>query len=168
MDSRHNEPVFFHISQGVDRPGGTRVDVRRWALAALVLALLGLAGWLYLEQATVAASYGASVRQLQDEKERLRREITALRAEVAVAGSLTRLNALAEKMGYTLPEATDSGRRLVVQYEAPSEETPVDEREASGQGALPEEGLDVGGRVKGWVSQLGEWLGAPTESQGRR
>lgn len=168
MRTQRDEPVFYHISEGVGRPGGTRVDLRRWGYAALALAFLGLAGWLYLEQATVAASYGASVRQLQDEKERLRREITSLRAEVAVAGSLERLTALAEQMGYTLPDATDASRRLVVTYEQPAVQAAPEAEPAGARAGATHEGSALGQRVQEWVSQLGEWLGAPAQPQPNR
>jgi hypothetical protein len=162
-DGRTPTP-FFHLSQVVGRTGGTRVDLRRWAYAGLVLALLGLAGWLYLEQATEVASYGYEVRRLQDEKERLRRELTSLRAQVAVAGSLERLEALGAELGYVLPEATDPARRLVVSYRLPEEEAAGDAANAGG--AANAGSADVGGevpslegRVRGLVGRLGEWFG---------
>ena len=170
-DSQTPTP-FFHISQVVGRTGGTRVDVRRWAYAGLVLALLGLAGWLYLEQATEVASYGYEVRRLQDEKERLRRELTALRAQVAVAGSLERLEALGAELGYVLPEATDPARRLVVAYHLPGEDTAgvADGGAGSTESTAPSEAQGPGPArfVRGLVGRLGEWFGVePPEGEGR-
>lgn len=164
MESRRTEVPFFHISQAAGRSGGTRVDVRRWAFAGLVLALLGLAGWLYLEQAAEAASYGATVRQLQDQKERLRREITSLRSEVAVAGSLTRLTALAKELDYVLPEATDPVRHLVIEYPEPEPLASAVAEDAPADGKATEAETAIGRRVRAMVTQLGEWLGTPVES----
>jgi len=107
------------------------------------------------------------VRQLQGQKERLRREITALRSEVAVAGSLSRLRALAKEMGYVLPEATDPVRHLVIEYEMPDAE---ESRVADGpqaDGVLTAGDSAIGGRVRAMVAQLGEWLGAPIEEPSR-
>ena len=163
-DGRTPTP-FFPISQVVGRTGGTRVDVRRWAYAGLVLALLGLAGWLYLEQATEVASYGYAVRRLQDDKERLRRELTSLRAQVAGAGSLARLEALGAELGYVLPEATDTSRRLVIAYRVPEAEAPLSNavhtdatQEAAGPG--------VARFVRGLVGRLGEWFGVEPAAGG--
>ena len=164
MDRGQTPPPFFHISQTAGRTGGTRVDLHRWAYIGLVMALLGLAAWLYLEQTTEVAWYGYEVRQLQDRKERLRRELTALRAKVAVAGSLTRLEALAEELDYTMPEATDTSRRLVVEYR-------LLDADADAAGALPDAADTASGAgepgvarfVRGLVGQLGEWFGVVSE-----
>lgn len=157
--NRHSEAPFFHLGQRVDRSGATRVDLRRWAYVGLAVTLLGLVGWLYLEQASEVAAYGYEIRQLENDRERLRREITALRAEVAMQGSLQRLRGIGEALGYAMPGASDPERYAVVEYRLPPEPSegdarvPADGDTGSGGGA--------GGLMRAIVRELGALLGIP-------
>jgi len=161
MASRRSGSPFFHLERpSTSRGGVTRIDIRKWSLIVLGLVLFGLVGWLYLEQASRVAGYGYTIRQLENRKERLRREITALRAEVAVSGSLTRVHQAGEELGYALPDATDPGRRLVVEY------APIQRGDLAGAGGgplSPDGSIEQSGGVvptaKGLVGDLREWLG---------
>lgn len=111
------------------RPGGrsisVRVDVHMLLFFGGMIILIGLAGWLYLQQASQVAAYAHEIRQLEREKEKLHREMVALRAEVAQAGSLRRVHEVGSQLGYRLPDAAESGARLRVQYVIPPQPTPA-------------------------------------------
>jgi hypothetical protein len=49
----------------------------------------------------------------------------ALRAEVAQAGSLKRVQEMGAQLGYRLPDAQDAGARLRVEYVIPPQPTPT-------------------------------------------
>lgn len=100
-------------------PGVTRADIRNVAFVAIMLALIGLAGWLYLYQTSEVASCARQIKDLEQVRERLHREIIVLRAEVARLGSLRRVLELGERLGYGLPEASDSSRHLSVVVRPP-------------------------------------------------
>jgi len=68
----------------------TKVDLRSLAFFSVMLILIGLAGWLYLRQASEVAAYAHEIRELERDKERLLREITSLRADVAITARLRR------------------------------------------------------------------------------
>jgi len=159
--SRHSETPFFHVGQGLERSGATRIDLRRWAYVGLAVILLGLVGWLYLEQASEVASYGYEIRQLENRKERLRRELTALRAEVAMQGSLERIYAAGNSLGYSMPAADDSARRLAIEYVMPP---PSPETDSSARGAAATvEGAGVASFLRGLLGGLGGGSAASME-----
>lgn len=121
---RRADRLLFYVGQRVDRSGATRVDLRRWAYAGLALLLIGTVGWLYLEQTSRVASYGYEIRQLEERKETLRRELTALRAEVATASSLQRIRAVGESAGYAMPDMSDPSTYVVIEYRLPPTPAP--------------------------------------------
>ena len=138
MSLRRDRPIFPGGRTTSDLPPLIRVDPRTLAYFAVVLVLVWLAGWLYLHQASEAAAYAHEIRGLMQSKERLRRDIIALRAQVALEGSLNELRATGEQWHYSLPAASDPQRRLVLEAElesAPAELTdepliaPTSERE---------------------------------------
>ena len=135
----------------------TRLDVRKWSMVVVGLLLFGLVGWLYLEEASGVAARGYTIRKLENDKERLRREITALRSEVAAAGSLERIRRAGEELGYVLPDATDSAR-LVIEYVPLGNKAgagpETDLREESSASA--EDGQAQG---SGLLAGIREWLG---------
>lgn len=151
--------LFFYKRRPGERPPVVRASPYRVIYFASMLLLIGLAGWLYLYQASQVASYAREIRQLEWEKERLHRDMVALRAEIAMLGSLERLMQAAEALGYRLPDAGDSVHRLTVEYQLPSVasvETP---------GPLPEaEVVHVGQSLfRRLMEQLEEWLRTPVE-----
>jgi hypothetical protein len=141
----------------------TKVDLRMLAFFSIMLALIGLAGWLYLRQASEVAGYAHEIRELEREKERLHREITALRAEVALRSSLQRVYAEAEKLGYHVPEASDSSRRVTV-VSQPQQEPSVGSP-ATGQEPPPGSDALLGSRqgsmLQRLLAQLKVWLDGP-------
>jgi hypothetical protein len=114
MHDRQNRLFFFSRRQG-DLPPLIRVEPRTFAYFAVILVLVGLAGWLYLQQASQVALHAHEIRQIQQHKERLRREIIALRAEVAQYGALERIAEAAQTKGYSLPSATERSRLVLLE-----------------------------------------------------
>jgi hypothetical protein len=84
------------------------------AYFTVILVLVGLAGWLYLYQASQVALYAHEIRQIQQDKEWLRREIIALRAQVAQYGALEHVMDVAQAKGYSLPSATDRTKLIIL------------------------------------------------------
>jgi hypothetical protein len=169
LDRREGPPIFVRPRDGT-ATGLIRVDVRSLTFFAVLLALIGLGGWLYLQQASEVAALAHEIRVLERDKERLHLEITALRGEVAMLGSLGRVLEAGTQLGYTMPDTFDRQRRLRVVYEplpAPTEEpaAPVvtDGEPASGQ-AFPEDRAP--GLVQRLVDQLRAWIAAPVEDGG--
>jgi len=138
------------------RPGGrsisVRVDVHMLLFFGGMIVLIGLAGWLYLHQASQVATYSHEIRQLEREKEKLHREMIALRAEVAQAGSLKRVQEMGAQLGYRLPDAQDTGARLRLEYVIPPQPTPT---LSLPLGAAPPDAL---AEPEGFLERLGRQL----------
>jgi hypothetical protein len=131
------------------------VDPRTLAYFGVILVLVWLAGWLYLHQASEAASYSNQIRDLMRSKERLRREIIALRAQVAMEGSLRDLRAAGEEWQYTLPSASDPVRRLRIEI-APAPVAPdKDAGDGPAQGPV---GVPEGQSSWGRIGPLPTWM----------
>lgn len=147
----------------------TKIDLRSLAFFSVMLVLTGLAGWLYLRQTSEVAAYAHEIRELEAQKERLHRQIVSLRAEVALLGSLQRVQAEGARLGYRLPEASDTAHRLRLVYQ-PSQPTPAS-ASASGEG---EPSAASGPRGPRWSvrevfqrlwTQFQEWLESPPASE---
>ena len=168
-DRREGPPLFVRPRDGA-AVGLIRVDVRSLTFFAVLLSLIGLGGWLYLQQASEVASLAHEIRVLERDKERLHLEITAMRGEVAMLGSLGRVLEAGTRLGYAMPEAADRQRRLRVAYEplpAPTDE-PADA--ALGPMFTVGEAFESAGgyaedRAHGFVQrlvdQLRAWIEAP-------
>jgi len=90
----------------------TRIEPRVLAYFGVMLVLIGLAGSLYLYQSSEVAAYSREIRELEVKKERLRHSLVSLQAEAASLGALSRVRGFADELGYVLPEAGDTTRRL--------------------------------------------------------
>ena len=153
------------ISAVVGRTGRTRVDVRHWAYANWCWRSWGWQAG-YLEQATEVASYGYAVRRLQEDKERLRRELTALRAQARSQGRSSG-SRRSRRVGLCAAGATDPARRLVVAYHLPGRTRQAWPMAARGDEAPRPRAKTGNARfVRGLVGRLGEWFGV--EPRGRR
>jgi hypothetical protein len=145
--------------------GRARGDIRVYMFFGIMLVLIGLAGWLYLRQASEVAAYAHEIRQLERDQERLHREITALRAEVALAGSLKRALVVGAQAGYTLPDAGDTVRRGRVEYQSAPKPTPTMElpKPAGSRpnGALGDVQVPGPAFVRHLFEQLKAWIEAP-------
>lgn len=97
-----------------------QMEYRRLALIAVGLVLVALAAGLYLRQASTVAAYAHDIRDLEVRKEQLRYEIQTLRADAGQLGSLERLQATAQQLGYHQLLASDSQHRLQLTYPAPA------------------------------------------------
>ena len=157
MSEQPGRPLFASRKRTGDQPPLVRIDPHTLGYFTVILILLGLAGWLYLHQASQVATYAHQIRRLEHDKERLHREMIALRAQVAEAGALTRLLEQAPE-GYSLPQVSESDRMLII-------EVPI---EANNMEALPTKPVTpthseittrpLPGRL---MDQLGAWLSAP-------
>jgi len=170
MPNRRDVLLFFY-KRRVSRPPLTRIDPRSLAYFAAMLVLIGLAGWLYLHQASVVAAYGYEIRELERDKEQIHREIIALRAEVATLGSLQRVLEVGSQLGYSLPEASDAERRLHVQYQDIHRSTPVSAGvqdsglRRDGDSAMPPDGVTAPSSFfEGLVAQFKEWMESPMDA----
>ena len=164
MPTRRDARPFVYQSRPSRRPSLGRVDPRRLAFFAIALGLMGLAGWLYLQQASVAASFAHDIGELEREKERLHREVVALRAEVALMGSLERILEEADELGYSLPDASDKSRHLHVVIEPlpqPTSGPAVGEAGGDSRGRQPE---DLELRQGGFLQRLADGLRGWIES----
>ncbi len=112
--------LFFYQGRLRRRHGGMVLDARTLAYFGAMLVLIGLAGWLYLHQASEVAAYAREIRGLEERKEELHRELVALRGQVAVLGSLERIRAIGEQSGYDLPPATAQDRQLHLAVQEPA------------------------------------------------
>ena len=125
---------------------------------ASMLVLIALAGWLYLHQASEVAAQAREIRRQEWEKEWLHRDMVALQADIAMLGSLERLQAVAREHGYTLPEITDTKRRMEIRYIARPTSPPSPEP----FGSLAESSLVASQSLyKRWAQQVEEWLRSP-------
>jgi cell division protein FtsB len=116
MASRRDTLLFFYKRRRGPRPPLIKVDPRTLAYFGVILILIGLAGWLYLSRASEVAAYAREIRELEREKDQLHRRNVALRAEIAELGSLERVLGVGRELGYVLPRARDTERRMQVVY----------------------------------------------------
>jgi hypothetical protein len=95
----------------------------------------------------------------------LRREITALRAEVALSGSLARVREEGRKLGYALPETTDTSRMARVEYPAPlSPPQATDAARTDDSAPSPA----AQGLLPTLLAQLRAWIASPAEDSSGR
>lgn len=145
-----------------------RIKPHTLAYFSLMLLLIGLAGGLYLHQASEVAAYAREIRRLQMRKEVLHRELVVLQGEVAIQGSLERVYQAGKDLGYRFPEATDVEERIYIECTP----TPAVRRAFGSLGrevtGSDEAGLDVKNRSwENLVEQFYLWLESPAE-RGRR
>lgn len=168
-DRREGPPLFVRPRKRVTA-GLIRVDVRSLTFFAVLLALIGLGGWLYLQQASEVASLAHEIRVLEREKERYHREITALRGEVAMLGSLDRVLEAGTQLDYVMPDAFDRQRRRHVVYEpipTPAQEAVAPEETAEATAPAPVLYEDrAHGLVQRLVDQMRAWLATPVGDDG--
>lgn len=110
---RDRDELFIPYSRRRE-PGGVWTDMRLVAFFGVAMLLLGLAGWLYLRQASEVTHLANAVREQELRKEELHRELVILNAEVAMLGSLKRVLQEGVEMGYVLPDAADPSQSLTV------------------------------------------------------
>ncbi len=108
MTSDRDKEIFYQAGGPLSRGGWTHIYVRRWLVFGLTLLVLSIGAWLNLEETSRVASYSNDVRLLEEQKQRLRLEISGLNAEIAQASALADIEAYAEANGYTLTSANDA------------------------------------------------------------
>ena len=164
MTRRHNTLPFFYRPWSSSRRIITRVRARKLAFLIALLVIIALAIWLYLRMASEVAHYAHEIRELEREKERLHRQITVLRAEVALLGSVERIYRAGQEMGYILPEASDATRRTRIEYQPQqtlSERADVSQATSSGSKAKTGSAAGIAGLWERLVAQFEAWIGAP-------
>lgn len=112
-DRRKDLLVFYERTRR--RISVDKVKPHTLAYFSVMLLLIGLAGGLYLHQASAVAAYAKEIRHLQTHKEALHRELVVLQGEVAMLGSLERVYQAGEDLGYRFPEPEEMGERLYIE-----------------------------------------------------
>lgn len=164
MTRRRNTLPFFYKPWSSSRHIMTRVRARKLAFLIALLVIIALAIWLYLRMASEVAHYAHEIRELEREKERLHRQITVLRAEIALLGSTERIYRAGQEMGYILPEASDTTRRTRIEYQpqqALSERADASQAAASGAKTRTVSTSGIVGLWERLVAQFEAWIGAP-------
>jgi hypothetical protein len=138
----------------------SRFSVRAVVIWASALLLIALVSWLYLLQASQVASYAYEIRTLQLAKERIHRQNTILRGQVAMAGSLERIRAVAEEWEYDLPKASDRAQHLTLVYEpAPTPDPELAELIGLAEPEVIETSM-LKRILAAWSQELQDWLEA--------
>ncbi len=150
---KDRDTLYIPYSRRDRRFGGIWSDLRLVAFLCVAILLLGLAGWLYLRQASEVTHLANAVQEQELHKEKLHRELVILRAEVAMQGSLKRVLQEGIEMGYVLPDASNPTQSLTVP--CPGCDTP-----ALGAYRLPEPpALPAEEPTQGLWQSLTNWLG---------
>lgn len=174
MPNRRDALLLFYRRRPGHRPPVAKVDPHTLAYFGAMLILIGLAGWLYLHQASEVAAYAREIREMEQRKEALHREIVALRGEAAMLGSLKRVLDVGDQLGYRLPKALDAQQHVRVEYQTTRRERarPVTHL---APGAMRESVTLPGpespeieknkGFFRRLVEQLALWLESPIDSR---
>lgn len=125
------------------------LEPRTTARLLLILALLGLIGWLYVTQASQMATLSHQIGELEEKKAALQRENAQLTLEITRLQDLSRLRARALELGFVPIEQ----RQYVLVTNWPSRQSPIPESEDA------EDGLPSPARWWGKVtSQFNAWI----------
>lgn len=127
-----------------------RYELGQYALFTVLLLLLALAGWLYMETTTAADAASIEILHLVHTREALRRDIVVLRAKLAQAESLQRINREADERGYLVVDAADETRHLPIIVD----------------GLAPNRGGEPDQAPSGWWRWLQEQLSRPESAPG--
>jgi hypothetical protein len=111
----------------------------------LILGMLSLLGWVYLTQASYVATTSRQLRELEKQQERIEQENWQLMVEIAELGSVTRLAARAQELGFVMAFSDESEFLAVV--EAP----PAQARAASADGTDEEWWTNVTSQFTAWA-----------------
>jgi cell division protein FtsL len=168
--------LFFYRGRLRSRQAVVRLDAQTVAYFAAMLVLIGLAGWLYLHQASQVAAYAHEIRQLEQRKEERHRELVALRGQVAMLGSLERTLTIGRQAGYRLPKITegDDQLHLVVDQAPGGAHTSASAQDRSstqrGASAIPypqNGGTELrSGFFESLIDQLLTWMEIPIDEPG--
>ncbi|MHB0856680.1 MAG: hypothetical protein ACYC5M_03810 [Anaerolineae bacterium] len=168
MASRRESLPLFYKRRTRGGAGSARLDPRALAFFGSMLALIAVAGWLYLHQAAEVATYAHEIRVLEHNKESLHRDIAALRAEVAMLGSLERALRVGQARGYQLPSAADTTRRVRVEIAV----EPLSQTVTSTTSVIPitlyqsEPVVSTKSFVQDLVDQFRIWADSPASPRG--
>jgi cell division protein FtsB len=160
MVQRRDRSPLVYIQRFNAKAGLPRLEVRSIVFFIGLLFVVGLAGWLYLHQASEVAAYMQQIRRLQGENEALQQEILALRSDVAVLGSLSHVQELGVSKGYLAPPSSGTSGYLLLPYRLSDvADVPALEASSGTQGPLsPDGGVDAKGLGRRLVDQLKVWM----------
>ncbi len=153
MRSNGEQTIISHGVNGRQRSSPITMDVRTVAYFAVLVLIVGLAGGLYLYRQSQVDAYARQAYELYLRKQRLRREISNLRAEAARRGSLERIYRVGELRGYGLVKVGDTERHIEVPVSSVSEERSWSEKGlwSNLMAATPKK---VRTRVRVWLEEL--------------
>jgi len=159
---RERSPLVY-VQRFSERAGLPHIAVRSVVFFVVLLIVVGLAGWLYLHQASEVAAGLQRIRRLQNANDTLQQEILSLRSQVALLGSLKHVQELGVRRGYVSPESSGPSGYLLLPYSAgdvggaPAASTGPETQDAP----LPSAVRDPRGLGQRLMEQLRTWMGSP-------
>ncbi len=94
-----------------------RIQTQRGVLL-LVVAVLGASVlWVLVSVTVQAAAAGLEIQQLEDEQERLQREIAALRTDIAIQTSAAQMSKRADTLGFKPVDPADITYEIIPGYQ---------------------------------------------------
>ena len=166
---KERKDLLFFYERTRRRISMDRVKPRTLAYFSVMLLLIGLAGGLYLHQASEVAGYAKEIRRLQMRKERVHRELVVLEGEAALLGSLNRVMEVGKDLGYRLPEAAAVEEHIYVECTpTPARQVAVPALEGD-LGNSDEVASHINNTIwKDLVSQFYLWFRSPAGQRPRR
>ncbi len=160
MTQRRDRPSLVYPQRFNVKAGLPHLEVRSIVFFASLLVVVGLAGWLYLHQASEVAASVQQIRRIQDENRVLQQQILALQADVAMLGSLKHIQELGTRQGYVAPQLSDSTSYLVLPYQPDDTVTAHEEGEKAEaqEPASPEAVEGAKGLGEKLLDQLMAWM----------
>lgn len=164
MTQRRDRSSLVYVQRFNVRNGLPHLEVRSIVFFVGLLFIVGLAGWLYLHQASEVAASVQQIRRLQYENELLQQEILALHADVAMLGSLKHVQELGVNQGYQTPQSSDSSSYLLLPYQSSNTPGVPTTGQAGSQDRTLHDATQGGkGLGQRLIDQLLTWLGSPAK-----
>ena len=129
------------------KKGMGQLEARTAARLLLILALLGLIGWLHLTLASRMAALSHQIGQLEERKASLQRENAQLILEITRLQDLSRLRARALELGFVPIEQP----QYVFVTDWPSEQSPTPEPPKDGLSSPAHWWREIASQFNAWV-----------------
>lgn len=127
--------------------GAWQLEARTTARLLLILALLGLIGWLHLTLASRMATLSHQIAELEEKKAALQRENAQLILEITQLQDLSRLQARALELGFVPIEQP----QYVFVTDWPSGQSPTPEPTRAGLPSPARWWKEMASRFNAWV-----------------